>query len=235
MSDTVSSQTVIAESALGGVLWDMDGTLLESEKLWEIALSDLSVRLGGQMTEATRVAVIGASAPFALATVFDALGLDQHPEAVAEAKDWMYARVGELFEDGVRWRPGAQEALATVREAGLRSALVTNTERSLVDRAMVMLGPEFFDQSVCGDEVAFGKPAADPYLRGAHLLGLEPSQCLAVEDSPTGTESARAAGCAVLVVPCEVDVPAGPGRIFRKSLVGLSVHDLRDVHASAAR
>lgn len=227
--------TVVSQSTLGGVLWDMDGTLLDSEKLWETALQELSVRLGGPMTEATRVAVIGASSPFALATLFESLGLAQHPDAVAEAKGWMYSRVGDLFEEGVRWRPGAQEALATVREAGLSSALVTNTERVLVDRALGMLGPEFFDHSVSGDEVAFGKPAADPYLRGAQLLGLDPAQCLAIEDSPTGSAAATAAGCAVLIVPCEVTVPAGPGRVFRESLVGLSVQDLHDVHARASR
>ncbi|NMM89175.1 HAD family hydrolase [Rhodococcus sp. SRB_17] len=232
MSDVL---TEVPGSTLGGVLWDMDGTLLDSEKLWDIALRELSLRLGGPMTEATRVAVIGASSPFALATLFDSLDLEQHPEAVAEAKDWMYTRVGDLFEDGVTWRPGAQEALATVRAGGLRSALVTNTERVLVERALGMLGREFFDHSVCGDEVPAGKPAPDPYLRGAHLLGLDPAQCLAIEDSPTGTASATAAGCAVLVVPCEVDVATGPGRVFRESLAGLSVHDLHDVHSSVSR
>ena len=71
--------TEVSESTLGGVLWDMDGTLLDSEKLWDIALRELSLRLGGPMTEATRIAVIGASSPFALATVFDALGLGEAP------------------------------------------------------------------------------------------------------------------------------------------------------------
>lgn len=229
------SEVVAEVSTLAGVLWDMDGTLLDSEKLWDVALRELSLRLGGPMTEATRVAVIGASSPFALATVFDALGVEKHPDAVADAKDWMYTRVGDLFEEGVTWRPGAQKALSTARAGGLLSALVTNTERVLVDRALVMLGEEFFDHSVCGDEVARGKPAADPYLRGAHLLGLDPAQCLAIEDSPTGTASASAAGCAVLVVPCEVDVPDGPGRVFRESLVDISVRDLHDIHTSAAR
>ena len=145
--------TEVSESTLGGVLWDMDGTLLDSEKLWDIALRELSLRLGGPMTEATRVAVIGASSHFALATVFDALGLEKHPDAIAEAKDWMYTRVGDLFEDGVTWRPGARDALSTVRDGGLRSALVTNTERVLVDRALGMLGRVLVDPSVCGDAV----------------------------------------------------------------------------------
>jgi beta-phosphoglucomutase-like phosphatase (HAD superfamily) len=84
---------------------------------------------------------------------------------------------------------------------------------------------------VCGDEVPAGKPHPDPYLRGAELLGLDPSQCLAIEDSPTGAASAQAAGCVVLIVPCEIAVADGPGRVFRDSLEGLTGSGLAEVWA----
>lgn len=117
-------------------------------------------------------------------------------------------------------------ALATVREAGLASALVTNTKRSLTEFGLDTLGRDRFDVSVCGDEVARGKPEPDVYLRAAELLGVDPRDCVAVEDSPTGTRAAHAAGCAVIVIPCEIAVPEGPGRSFRDTLVGLTIDDL---------
>ena len=85
---------------------------------------------------------------------------------------------------------------------------------------------ENFDVVVCGDEVAKPKPDPEPYLRAAELLGVAPQRCLAVEDSPTGALAAERAGVAVLVVPCEVPVPGGPGRVLRGSLVGLTAQDV---------
>ncbi|MBF6417016.1 HAD-IA family hydrolase, partial [Nocardia cyriacigeorgica] len=82
------------------------------------------------------------------------------------------------------------------------------------------------DASVCGDEVPHGKPEPDVYLRAAELLGLDPKTCVAVEDSPTGVAAAEAAGCAVLVVPCEIAVPEAPIRTQRDSLVALTMADL---------
>ncbi|MGW0176200.1 HAD family hydrolase [Rhodococcus sp. NPDC003322] len=216
---------------LQAVLWDMDGTLLESENLWDIGVRELSEHLGGTMSEETREATIGSSTPFALATIFDSLALEKTPEALAQAKSWLYARMAEMFTAGLPWRPGAREALGLVRSLGLGSALVTNTERELCEYALDTLGRGHFDHSVCGDEVAAGKPDPAPYLRAAELLGLEPERCLAVEDSPTGAAAAEAAGCTVLVVPSLVAVPSGPRRMFRDSLVGLGGDDLHSLHA----
>jgi beta-phosphoglucomutase-like phosphatase (HAD superfamily) len=77
--------------------------------------------------------------------------------------------------------------------------------------------------------VPAGKPAPDPYLRAAALLGVAPGDCVAVEDSPTGIRAAEAAGVPVLAVPCEVPIPPGPGRVVRESLVGLTLDDLESV------
>jgi beta-phosphoglucomutase-like phosphatase (HAD superfamily) len=115
--------------------------------------------------------------------------------------------------------------------AGVTMALVTNTRRALTEKALNSIGRHYFTVTVCGDEVPEGKPSPDPYLRAAELLGLEPEQCLAIEDSVTGTTAAEAAGCAVLVVPNEIDVPAGPRRRHAESLADLNVAQLRDVHA----
>ena len=211
---------------LAAVLWDMDGTLLDSEKLWDIALYDLADHLGGVLLPETRHALIGSSGPDAMAILFDALRLDDHPDAVRAAGDWLEDRITGLFREGVPWRPGAKDALGLAREAQVSTGLVTNTKRTLAEVALDTLGREFFDTSVCGDEVQRGKPAPDPYLRAAELLGVDPGDCLAVEDSPTGAAAAAAAGCRVLVIPCEIPVPTAPGMVLRDSLVGLTTTDL---------
>lgn len=224
------------------VLWDMDGTLLDSEKLWDIAVRELAREHGRELTDEVRHALIGASGPNALRMLFDGIGVDATVPMLAEAGEFLERRVTELMLGPIPWRPGAKDALAMVRAAGLRCALVTNTKRSLTEYGLDTLGRDFFDTSVCGDEVPHGKPDPAVYRRAADLLGVDPLACVAIEDSPTGALAAQGAGCGLIVIPCEIAVPEAPGRVFRESLVGLSVADLtaalvaRDEHfGSAAR
>ncbi|GAA5052997.1 HAD family phosphatase [Nocardia callitridis] len=210
------------------VLWDMDGTLLDSEKLWEIAIRELANEHGHVMTSELRHALIGASGPNALRIFFDGFGIAPTTETLTAAGEFLEHRVGELMTGPIPWRPGAEDALAMARAAGLRCGLVTNTKRSLTEFGLETLGRDRFEVSVCGDEVDQGKPAPDGYLRAAGQLGVDPSHCVAVEDSPTGVLAARAAGCAVIAVPCEVPVPGGPGIVSRDTLVGLTMRDLAD-------
>jgi HAD superfamily hydrolase (TIGR01509 family) len=212
---------------LQAVLWDMDGTLVDSEKLWDVSLAELARHLGGELSAATRAAMVGSSMWRTLDMMFDEVGLEHRPDAMADAARWLSRRTQELFRAGLPWRPGALEALRVARASGLPAALVTSTERALVEQALDSIGREFFDVTVCGDEVPATKPAPDPFLIAAATLGRHPADCLAVEDSPTGAAAATAAGCPVLVVPSEVPVPAAPGRVHRDSLVGLTEAELR--------
>jgi HAD superfamily hydrolase (TIGR01509 family) len=222
-------------NSLAAVLWDMDGTLVDSEKVWTVSLRDTAHELGGTLSAAARMSIIGSDMPRTLAVLFDDLGLVPDPVLMAEAEQLLSRRTRELFEDGLEWRPGAQDALRTVREAGWPAALVTNTGRALTELALDGIGREHFLVTVCGDEVPQGKPAPDPYLRAADLLGVSAEWCLAVEDSPTGAQAAERAGCAVLVVPCDAPVPPGPDRIHRDSLLGMTKDDVQDVYAQVQR
>lgn len=213
-------------SAPLAVLFDMDGTLLDSEKVWDVSLDDLAHHLGGVLGRATREAMVGSNMLTSLGLLFDDLGLVREDDGLADAGRWLTARTVELFDQGLPWRPGASALIDDVLAAGVRTALVTNTERFLTERALATLGPSRFEVTVCGDEVARGKPDPEPYLRAAELLGLAPEQCLAVEDSPTGTAAAEAAGCPVLVVPCEVVVAHGPRRVQVSTLDGLGAAEL---------
>ena len=217
------------------VLWDMDGTLVDSEKLWTIALHDTARWLGGTMSQGARAAVVGGDMARTLMTLFDDLGLPRHPTRMADAERFIDARTAELFAGGLPWRPGALEALRLVDGLGWPTGLVTNTGRALAEAALDSIGREHFTVSVCADEVPRGKPDPDPYLRAAELLGVAPQRCLAVEDSPNGALAAERAGAAVLVVPCDVPVPGGPGRVLRTSLVGLTRADLQACYVEAQR
>lgn len=208
------------------VLWDMDGTLLDSEKMWDIAMIDLAADLGLEMTHELRESTLGNSMTDALTKVFAAAGIAPSDRDYPARSAWLRARVTVLFSQGIPWMPGAREALELIAAQGIPLALVTNTERELTEQALDTLGRERFAATVCGDEVTLGKPEPDPYLQAARLLGVEPGDCLAVEDSPTGAQAASTAGCAVIVVPSAASVPAGPGRTIRESLQGLTLADV---------
>ncbi len=207
----------------------MDGTLVDSEKLWDIALNELYSRLGGELTPQVRAATVGGSAEGVMRIVYDDLGLDPDPAGMAADADWLHDYAGELFDAGLPWCPGARELLDALVEADVPMALVTNTRRSLTERALNSIGRHYFTASVCGDEVVAGKPAPDPYRQGAALLNLLPGECLAVEDSVTGADAAEGAGCPVLVVPNDVDVPVSARRRHRATLAGLDVATLRGI------
>ncbi|HEY7591977.1 MAG TPA: HAD family phosphatase [Actinophytocola sp.] len=217
------------------VLWDLDGTLLDSEKLWDIPLYELTEKLGGELSLPTRQAMVGTNVKRTLDLVYGEVGIDAPtPEQLADGAAWIDRRMAEVFRGDLPWRPGARSALAMVRAAGFPMALVTSTERNLTEIALDTIGRSLFDVTVCGDEVGgLNKPHPQPYLLAARLLGVDPAACVAIEDSPTGTASAADAGCAVLVVPCEVEVEPGERRFFRSSLAGLTVAELTALVARA--
>ena len=213
------------------MLFDMDGTLVDSEKLWDVSLAALYEELGGRLTPEVRASMVGGSAEDTMQTVYADLGLTPDPVAVADSIHWLHDYTGQLFDAGLPWCDGAQELLDALAAEGTPMALVTNTQRSLTDRALSSIGHHYFSATVCGDEVPRGKPAPDAYLRAAAMLDLPPDLCLAIEDSVAGTAAAEGAGCPVLVVPNDIAVPMGPRRRHVHSLARVHVADLRRVHA----
>jgi len=205
----------------------MDGTLVDSEKVWEIALHELAARAGGTLSPAARHAMIGSSMAASMRILREDLGQPDRPEL--PDVEWLTDRVLELFARGLVWRPGAQALLHAVRFAGLPTALVTSTGRKLVEAALDTLGRENFDVVVCGDEVAMPKPDPEPYRAAATLLGVPVEECVAIEDSPTGVSSALASGAAVLAVPSELELPPTDGVHLRTSLVGVDPVYLADL------
>lgn len=214
---------------LRAVLFDMDGTLLDSERVWDVSLAELAAEVGGVLSPQARQSIVGTSMARSMHLFHAALGVTDRDGAADAA--WLDGRTGELFAEHLEWRPGAQELLLEVRRAGLRTALVTATSRPLVDIALETLGEEHFDVIVCGGETP-AKPDPAPYTEALRRLALDAADALVIEDSPTGTASGLAAGCVVLAVPVAAPVAAQPRLTLRETLSGLGVTDLRSIWAA---
>ena len=201
----------------------MDGTLIDSERLWTRALDDTAAWLGGSLSDDVRPQMLGAGTARLVELVHEEVGVDGD-QAVTAA--YLNERVAASMASELAWRPGAPELLRAVEAAGVPAALVTSTERQLAAVCLDMIGQHYFAVTLYGDEVQQRKPHPEPYLTVASRLGVEPGRCVAIEDSPAGIAAAEAAGCTVLAVPSEVAIEPGPGRTVRSSLVGLTVDDL---------
>jgi HAD superfamily hydrolase (TIGR01509 family) len=198
----------------------MDGTLVDSEKVWSVGLDELAAHLGGRLSDAARHAMVGTNMAQSMRILHEDIGVDADPP---ESLRWLEERVATLFADGLPWRPGAARLLADVRAAGVPAALVTATHRHLVEVALVTIGAHHFDAVVAGDDLDDTKPHPAPYRSAAELIGAEPGRCVAIEDSPNGIASALAAGCVVLGVPCEVGLGHLEGVTLVDSLVDVDV------------
>jgi len=218
--------------ALAAVLFDMDGTLVDSEKVWDVGLRELAARYGGVLSDDARALMVGTDSVATMSILHDDLG--QPWRDVAAGAKWLDARVQELFAEGLEWLPGARELLEAVREAGLPTALVTSTGRPLVEVALDVIGRHNFDAVVCGDEVSRTKPDPEPYSAAAAALGVDPPACVAIEDSPAGVASALAAGCAVVAVPHDVALTDVDGHIV-SSLLEVDIRLLRSLVEGSQR
>jgi HAD superfamily hydrolase (TIGR01509 family) len=217
-----------AKNALRAVLFDMDGTLTNTEELWTVALHQTAADLGGQLSMATRAQMVGRPFTQVIEMLQTETGTAQ--DGATTTGRALLRKIEDLFRQGVPWQPGARELLHAVRQAGLQTALVTSSPSRIVDIALGTLGRDSFDVTVCGNDVRQGKPNPEPYLKAMRRLGLAADQCLAVEDSPSGVLSAERAGLPVLVVPSGTPIPATRASSIVPSLTDQSLRSLRSLH-----
>ncbi len=226
----------ISSPAPAAVLFDMDGTLVDTEPYWLAAETALVHEWGGAWTHEDGLKLVGSGLEDS-ARVFQSQGVDLSIDEIIQT---LTDRVLAQIEVAVPWRPGARELLAELRAAGVKTALVTMSIRRMADRVARALdehlGTAAFDTVVAGDEVEHPKPHPEPYLRAAEALGVDVRRCVAVEDSVPGVASAVASGAATLAVPFHVRVPESPAyAVSERGLDGMTLAHLSALLEGAAR
>lgn len=213
------------------VLWDMDGTLVDTEPYWIAAEHEIVAAAGGQWSDEFAHVLVGqdlnVSATF----------IREHSPITwdnARIIDELLTRVVARVRAHVPWRPGARELLEELRRHEVPCALVTMSWRSLAGAVTDCLPPGTFAHVVTGDAVEHGKPHPEPYWAACRALGVAPEACVALEDSPTGVRSAVSAGVPTIAIPHVVTVPPMAGAVQLSTLTGVTPQRLGDLAAQAA-
>jgi len=205
---------------IAAVLWDLDGTLVDTEPVWMAGEHELAARHDAIWTEQDGLALVGNSLIDSALYIRERIGSGMAPEDIV---DFLVQRVAASLAHDIPWRRGAREMVEAFDELGVPQALVTMSYAPIAAPVAARLP---LKAVVSGEQVAHGKPHPEPYLRAAELLGVDAADCLAVEDSGTGAASANAAGCHVVVVPNFVNVVAAPRRVQVPTLDGLGPEEL---------
>jgi beta-phosphoglucomutase-like phosphatase (HAD superfamily) len=208
---------------LQAVLWDMDGTLVDTEPSWIAAEHRLVESFGHRWSDEHAHALIGQPLLVSAAYIRKHGPVPLSPEQIVDRLlDEVIADVGRQLS----WRPGVRRLLAEIGQAGLPMAMVTMSYRNLAGAVADQLPAGTFDTLITGDEVSAGKPDPECYLLAAARLGLDPASCLAIEDSPAGVAAAEAAGCVVLAVPNQLPIPAAASRTILADLSSTTLAEL---------
>jgi HAD superfamily hydrolase (TIGR01509 family) len=209
---------------LAAVLWDMDGTLIDSEESWMRAEQALAVKYSSNWTHDDGIDLIGLSLLDSTIIMKQRMGI--HDLSEDQITDFLTDEVLSSLRSEIPWRSGARELLLELRAKGIKTALVTMSMRRMALEVVNAIGFDAFDLVIGGDDVQNGKPHPEPYLVAASKLGVEIEDCVAFEDSPNGLASAEASGAKAVAVENLLQIQQKAGRIIWNSLEGVTVADL---------
>ena len=211
------------------VLWDMDGTIVDTEPYWMASETAVVSRHGGTWTTQQALQLVGNDLLTAAGIIRAQTGIPGTDEEIVE--EILAGVVARVRAEGAPWRPGALELLARTRAAGVPCALVTMSYQSLADAVVAAAPAGTFGEIVTGDQVTRGKPHPEAYLTAARRLGVDITRCVAIEDSPVGVAAAVTAGARTIAVPLLVAVPAQDGLSRVRSLTDVDLDMLGRVVA----
>ncbi|MBW9093892.1 HAD family phosphatase [Microbacterium jejuense] len=212
---------------LAAVLWDMDGTLVDTEPYWMAAETPLIESYGGTWSHEQALGLVGLGLEDS-ARILQGVGVRMSTDAII---DHLTAEVmRQLAETGIPFRPGARELLADLRAAGIKTGLVTMSMRRMADTVVDLIDFDAFDVIVAGDDATRPKPFPDPYLQACEALGVTPDETVAIEDSPNGLRSAVASGASVIGVPLMVSLTGAGAHVLWDSLAGRTADDVAAFH-----
>jgi HAD superfamily hydrolase (TIGR01509 family) len=208
---------------LQAVAFDLDGVLIDSERVWNAVREQLVREQGGCWNDDATAAMMGMSSPEWSRYMHERLGVKMSPEAIAAE---VLRRMEERYREGPPLIDGAREAVLGLA-ARWPLAVASSANASLIELVLEQSGlRDSFAVVVSAEEVPRGKPAPDVYLEAARRLGAEPSRCAAIEDSANGLRAAAAAHMLVIAVPNR-DYPPAPQAVALADVVIGSLHQLR--------
>ncbi len=185
---------------LRAAIFDMDGLLLDTEKLLARYWMQAAREQGFPMTLSHVLSIRSLAAPLAKKKLQGYFGTDFAYESIRERRRELTA--AHLDHYGIEVKPGAVELLHFLQDKQIATAVATATDRERTEKYLQIVGlRSYFDCLVCGDMVTKGKPDPEIYLTASRILGFAPEDCLALEDSPNGVLSAYTAGCRTVMVP----------------------------------
>lgn len=207
------------------LLFDMDGTIVDSDPYWMEAEHNVLLDYGVPWTKELGMTSVGVPLGIWVEGMFAQFSLSgDHAKASAEIE----AEVAEIFATrGALWRPGARRLMELSVELGIPSALVTATHSRIVEEIHASAPAGALEVVVTGDMVSAGKPDPEGYRRAMGLLGVKPDRAVAFEDSPSGVKAAQSSGAITVLVPFMVDVPRTAGLHVIDSLERVDEETLR--------
>lgn len=204
------------------VVWDLDGTVIDSEEYWIVAETEIVERFGGAWSHEDGLDMIGYGLPDT-ARFMQGRGVTMTIDEITNA---MTSRVLEQMDNQIPWRPGAPDLIRGLFERGVPLAIATMAFTDMAHRVADAIPGVAFGAIVAGDQVTNSKPHPEAYLLAAERLGVNPTECVAFEDSPVGVTAASRAGMFTIGVPFLLSLDDAPTSANWNTLAGRTPEDI---------